>query len=87
MMAKTKVWKALQGVRGQKPADVAALEKAMIRFSWLVLEQTAIKEIDINPLLVAPEGVIAMDARVALYTADEEKGPVPIGHSALPDRV
>jgi hypothetical protein len=73
MMAKTKVWKALQGVRGQKPADVAALEKAMIRFSWLVLEQTAIKEIDINPLLVAPEGVIAMDARVALYTAEEEK--------------
>ncbi len=87
MMAKTKVWKALQGVRGQKPADVAALEKAMIRFSWLVLEQTAIKEIDINPLLVAPEGVIAMDARVALYTADEEKArcrsairPYPIAY-------
>jgi acetyltransferase len=40
----------------------------MIRFSWLVLEQTAVKEIDINPLLVSPEGVIAMDARVALYT-------------------
>jgi acetyltransferase len=44
------------------------LEKVMIRFSWLVLEQTAVKEIDINPLLVSPEGVIAMDARVALYT-------------------
>jgi acetyltransferase len=59
IMAKTKIWKALQGVRGQKPADLAALERVMIRFSWLVLEQTAIKEIDINPLLVSPEGVVA----------------------------
>ncbi|MBL8023025.1 MAG: bifunctional acetate--CoA ligase family protein/GNAT family N-acetyltransferase [Elusimicrobia bacterium] len=73
MMAKTKIWKALQGVRGQKVSDLAALERVMIRFSWLVLEQTAVKEIDINPLLVSPEGVIAMDARVALYTPEEEK--------------
>jgi acetyltransferase len=76
MMAKTKIWKALQGVRGQKISDLAALEKVMIRFSWLVLEQAAVKEVDINPLLVSPEGVIAMDARVALYTAEEEKSRV-----------
>ncbi len=76
MMTKTKIWKALQGVRGQKISDLVALEKVMIRFSWLILEQTAVKEIDINPLLVSPEGVIAMDARVALYTPDEEKARV-----------
>jgi acetyltransferase len=76
MMAKTKIWKALQGVRGQKISDLRALERVMIRFSWLVLEQTAVKEIDINPLLVSPEGVIAMDARVALYTPEEEKARV-----------
>ena len=57
MMGKTKIWKALQGVRGQKISDLVALEKVMIRFSWLVLEQTAVKEIDINPLLVSPEGL------------------------------
>lgn len=73
LMARTKIWKALQGVRGQRAGDLAALERAFIRFSWLTVEQSAVKEIDINPLLVSPEGVVAMDARVALYSTEEEK--------------
>ncbi len=39
----------------------------MVRFSYLVAEQRWIKEIDINPLLASPEGLLALDARVVLY--------------------
>ncbi|EKQ66872.1 acyl-CoA synthetase (NDP forming) [Leptolyngbyaceae cyanobacterium JSC-12] len=51
LMEQTRIYKALQGVRGQSPVDLAALEQLLVRFSQLVAEQRWIKEIDINPLL------------------------------------
>jgi acetyltransferase len=67
MMEQTKIYKALQGVRGRKPVDLVALEELLVRFSHLVVEQRAIKEIDINPLLASPERLLALDARVILH--------------------
>lgn len=70
IMEQTKIYKALQGVRGRVPVDLAALEQIMIQFAQLVVEQPWIKEIDINPLLVSSEQLIALDARVVLYDPD-----------------
>ncbi|HXF61595.1 MAG TPA: bifunctional acetate--CoA ligase family protein/GNAT family N-acetyltransferase, partial [Caldilineaceae bacterium] len=67
MMEQTKIFHALQGVRGRKSVDIEALERLMVRFSQLVVEQPRIKEIDINPLLASPERIIALDARVVLH--------------------
>jgi acetyltransferase len=77
MMEQTKIYKALKGVRGRKPVDVAALEVLMVRFSALVAEQRWIKEIDINPLLASPDGLIALDARVVVHAADVKLEDVP----------
>ncbi|MFB3813119.1 MAG: GNAT family N-acetyltransferase [Terriglobales bacterium] len=79
MMEQTKIYKALKGVRGRKPVDLAALESVLVSFSQLVIEQAWIKEIDINPLLVSPEGLTALDARVLLFDKDtrEEDLPTP----------
>ena len=66
-MEQTKIFTALQGVRGRKPVDLAALEELLVRFSQLVTEQRWIKEIDINPLLASAERLIALDARVVVY--------------------
>jgi acetyltransferase len=55
LMEKTRIFAALQGVRGRPPIDLAALEQMLVRFSRLVIEQPLIKEIDINPLLASPE--------------------------------
>ncbi len=75
MMERTKIYKALQGVRGRAPVDLPELEKLLVRFSYLVAEQRWIKEIDINPLLASPDELLALDARVVLYdgavTADD----------------
>ncbi len=77
MMEQTKIYKALKGVRGRKPVDLAALEKLMVRFSQLVTDQRWIKEIDINPLLASPERIVALDARVVLYGLEVKEEQLP----------
>src|SRR5262245_53448401 len=77
MMEQTRIYTALQGVRGRPPVDLAALEQLLVAFSQLVAEQRWIKEIDINPLLAAPDRLIALDARVVAYEP-------AVGEEALP---
>ena len=67
MMEQTRVFTALKGVRGRMPVNLAALEQLLVRFSQLVLEQRWIAEIDINPLLVSPERLLTLDARIVLH--------------------
>jgi acetyltransferase len=81
MMETTKIYHALQGVRGRKSVDMAALENLMVRFSELVVENPRIKEIDINPLLASPDRLLALDARVVLHEASIPDEKLP--HSAI----
>ena len=91
MMEQTTIHKALLGVRGRAPVDLAALAGLLVRFSQLVVEQPWIKEIDINPLLAAPApanppphagepgagGIIALDARIVLHGPDMAEDQLP----------
>ena len=77
LMERTKIYGAFKGVRGRKPVDIAALEQVLVRFSQLVVEQPRIKEIDINPLLVSPAGMIALDARVILHPVEVPDAKLP----------
>jgi acetyltransferase len=77
MMEQTKIYKALKGVRGRKPVDLAALEVLLVRFSSLVAEQRWISEIDINPLLASPDGLIALDARVVVHGPEVSRDQIP----------
>lgn len=77
MMERTKIYEALKGIRGRQPVDLVALEKIMVRFSQLVIEQPWIKEMDINPLIASPERLLALDARVLLHPADTQELPKP----------
>lgn len=78
MMEQTRIYEALQGVRGRKAIDLAKLEQLLVNFSQLVVEQPQIREVDINPLLVSEDGMIALDARVVLHTDDDiAQRPIP----------
>jgi acetyltransferase len=70
LMEQTRIFKALKGVRGRAPVDMNALERVLVRFSRLIMEQPWIKEVDINPLLASSNGILALDARIVLYAAD-----------------
>ena len=77
MMEQTKIYKALKGVRGRKPVNLAELEQVMVRFSQLVVEQPWIKEIDINPLLATPDRLVALDARIVVHGPEVNKDQLP----------
>jgi len=77
MMEQTRIFKALRGVRGRRPANIEALEAVLVRFSRLIVENPAIKEADINPLLVAPDEIVALDARVVLHPGSVPDDELP----------
>ena len=77
MMEQTKVLTALQGVRGRRAVDLAALEEFLVRFSQLVVDQPWIKEIDINPLVASPERITALDARIVLHGSELREDQLP----------
>ncbi len=77
MMEQTRILTALKGVRGRRPVNLPALEQLLVRFSYLVVEQRGIKEIDINPLLAAPDHLLALDARVIVHGRDVRDEELP----------
>lgn len=74
-MARTRVWKLLQGYRDRPAADLDAIALTLVRISRMVADLAEVAELDINPLLAGPQGVLALDARVMVRRADE--APVP----------
>jgi acetyltransferase len=58
----------LRGVRGEPPADIAAIEETVLKVSQLVTDFPEIVEMDINPLVAhnEGEGAIVLDARIIL---------------------
>jgi len=76
-MEQTRIHEALKGVRGRAPVDLGALERLLVRFSQLVVEQPWIRELDINPLLASPERLVALDARVVLHDPETTELPEP----------
>lgn len=83
MLESLKVWPLLQGYRNHPPANVDRLVEILIRFSYLVADYPEIKELDVNPLLVSPRDVIALDARVILDQDIVGNQIKPYSHLAL----
>jgi acyl-CoA synthetase (NDP forming)/GNAT superfamily N-acetyltransferase len=54
----------LLGHRGQPPADVAALRDTLLRVSRLADDLPQVAELDLNPVIARPDGVVAVDARI-----------------------
>ena len=77
LMERTRIFPAMKrGTIGQK-ANLVALEQVLVRFSQLIVEQRAIKEIDINPFFVSGEIMMALDARIVLHEASVSLADLP----------
>lgn len=68
MIREIRSFPLLRGVRGEKPSDLNAIVDALCRLSQLCADFPEILEMDVNPLLVKPEGegAVAIDARLGL---------------------
>ena len=66
MVREVKGFPVLEGVRGQPPADLAALEGLILKLSKFVEAHPEIEELDLNPVFAYADGVIAVDARIVI---------------------
>jgi len=67
MMQDIKGHKILEDVRGMAPADLVQLSQILIQVGQIGMEHEAVKEIDINPLILTASGKsVAVDALIVL---------------------
>ncbi|MCB8963116.1 MAG: acetate--CoA ligase family protein [Ardenticatenales bacterium] len=67
-LAQLRIWPLLAGHRGRPPADLDALVTAIMALLALAADYgDRLLEVDINPLFVWPDGVMAVDAVVRLF--------------------
>ena len=76
---RTRVAKLLHGYRDEPAADIAGVAQVLVSVSQLLADVPEIAELDINPLLVNHEGVVALDARVRVSA----KRPAGAAHFAI----
>jgi acetyltransferase len=74
MIAGTRIYRLLAGYRGIPAADLADIAATLVKVSQLVCDFSEIAELDINPLLCDPQGVLALDARLRVQPADGPAG-------------
>jgi len=78
MVSSLKTFPLLNGYRGGPRYDVGALEQVILRVGALVEDLQEIAELDLNPVIVLPEGqgVSLVDARIRVA---EVLPPLPFG--------
>jgi acetate---CoA ligase (ADP-forming) len=64
-LGRLRVRPLLDGVRGDPPADMGSLAEVIARFSELAADGAgSIGAIDVNPVIVGPDGAVAVDALI-----------------------
>jgi acyl-CoA synthetase (NDP forming) len=76
MLRSLRTYALLEGFRGSPRADVEAVESLLLRLSAMVETHPEVAEMDCNPVIVSPDGVVVVDARVRVEPA-EPPHPTP----------
>ena len=69
MVHSLRTFPLLDGYRGASRCDLTALEEVLLRVSAMVEAHPEIVELDCNPLIAGPDGVVILAARVRVETA------------------
>ena len=83
MLESLRMWPLFTGYRGRAPVAVDQLVEVLIRLSYLAADWPEVVELDINPLLVTPSEVVALDARVVVDRVRAGEEAEPYAHLAL----
>ena len=72
MIQTIKAYSILKGVRGTPPCDIDGIKDCILRLSQMVTDHPEIAELDINPLIVYPEGkgCVVADSRILLKSPE-----------------
>jgi acetate---CoA ligase (ADP-forming) len=80
MIGEIKGYPLLKGYRGQA-VDIDALKALLLRISELVLTFPEIRELDLNPVFLYPQGNMAVDARMFVSPVPETVPQLSAGNS------
>jgi len=69
LLGRTRIHRVLKAGAGEEAANLEAVALVLVRLSQLVCDFAEVRELDINPLLADPYGVIALDARIRVDPA------------------
>jgi acetyltransferase len=72
LIARSRAARLLAGYRDHPPADVNAVEDALVRLSQIAIHFPEIASFDVNPLLARADGVVALDAGCRLRPPGEQ---------------
>jgi acetyltransferase len=65
MINKTKIGRVIQGVRGEKPADMNKIKNTIKSVAQMMLDYKEITECDLNPLVITEDNnIFAVDVRI-----------------------
>ena len=81
LVARTRISRLLKGYRDVPAADQRAVSLVLVKIAQLAADVPAVRELDINPLLADADGVIAVDARVAIAAVPDEGQAGAAGHA------
>lgn len=70
MIAETKVYKILQGVRGESSYDTGSLARLLAKISRIAAGYSDILAMDLNPVRVYRKGLAILDARIHLQNTN-----------------
>jgi hypothetical protein len=73
-----RIWPLLDGFRGAPRGDVAGIESMIEALGRLAVDVPEVAELDLNPVLISPEGCVVVDVKVRLAT--------PVGPDAATPR-
>ncbi|MBC8114461.1 MAG: acetate--CoA ligase family protein, partial [Candidatus Saccharimonas sp.] len=79
LISRTRVSRTLKAYRHIPAADVNALALVIVKLAQLAADLPEVREVDLNPLLADENGVIVVDARVAVAPVDKSRH-MPSGH-------
>ncbi|QFT33802.1 succinyl-CoA synthetase subunit alpha [Labrenzia sp. THAF82] len=71
---RTRIARLLEGGPARPPLDTPALAEALVKLSQITIDIPEIQELDINPIVALPSGLIALDARMTLCHPENRPG-------------
>jgi acetyltransferase len=73
-ISRTRIARLLDGGPARPALDRSAVAQALVKLSQITIDIPEIRELDINPIVALPEGLMALDARMSLYHPQKRPG-------------
>lgn len=77
MIEGTEIYKALKAEKICKGFQIEKLEDLLVQLSYMICEYRLIQEMEINPIVISPKRIVALNASISLYPIDTPIDTLP----------